>query len=145
MLQPHLPAPPNRCTSSMQWRSQGALKYCPSLLQDSLSISLADQKAYIMSYEGLFITKGGVTLHIPLCDHSTTWLFTYSMTVTSTLDTWLTLDMTQHYNAHVPKWIMAWTSRTRHHSDLDNHRSPTAWHPHAGQQWHIDAKIGSPW
>ena len=25
-----------------------------------------------MSYEGLFIAKGGVTLDIPLCDHSTT-------------------------------------------------------------------------
>ena len=29
-------------------------------------------KAFIMSYEVLFIAKGGVTLDIPLCDSSTT-------------------------------------------------------------------------
>ena len=72
MLQPHLPTPRKRCTNSVQWRSQGALQYCPSLLQNSPSRSLADQKSYIMSYEGLFIAKGVVTLDIPLCHSSTT-------------------------------------------------------------------------
>jgi len=29
MLQPKVPAPPKRCTSSAQWRSQGSLQYYP--------------------------------------------------------------------------------------------------------------------
>ena len=43
-LQPHPPAPPKRCTSFMQWKIQGALQYCPSLLQDSISRSLVEKK-----------------------------------------------------------------------------------------------------
>lgn len=43
-----------------------------------------------MSYEVLYIAKGGVTLYIPLCDSSTT-LMTFQLThdcLHSTIDTW---------------------------------------------------------
>ena len=52
-----------------------------------------------MSYEGLFIAKGGVTLEIPLCDSLTT-LMTLHLLYDCYIQP-LTLDMTQHYNAHV--------------------------------------------
>ena len=57
-----------------------------------------------MSYEGLFIEKGGVALNIPLCDSSST-LITLNLlydcySQLSTLE--LTLDKTLHYNAYVP-------------------------------------------
>ncbi len=57
-----------------------------------------------MSYEGLFIAKGGVTLDIPLCDSSTTLMTLHLLydcyIQLSTLE--LPLDKTLHYNAHVP-------------------------------------------
>ena len=52
-----------------------------------------------MSYEGLFIAKGGVTLDIPLCDSSTT-LKTLHLLYECYIQL-LKLGMTQHYNAHV--------------------------------------------
>ena len=63
-----------------------------------------------MSYEGLFIAKGGMALDIPLCDSSSTFmtlhlLYDYYIQL---LKLELTLDKTLHYNAHVPfetEWL----------------------------------------
>jgi len=56
-----------------------------------------------MSYEVLFIAKGGVTLDIPLCDSSTTLMILHLLydcyIQLSTLE--LPLDKTLHYNPHV--------------------------------------------
>jgi len=61
-------------------------------------------KAYTMSYEGLYIVKGGVALDIPLCDSPSTLMtlqLLYDCYIQlSTLE--LTHDKTLHYNAHVP-------------------------------------------
>ena len=43
MLQPQEPAPPKRCTSSMQGRSKGLLQYYPIFLHDNIIGSLANQ------------------------------------------------------------------------------------------------------
>ena len=57
-----------------------------------------------MSYEGLYISKGGVALDIPLCDCSSTLmtlhLLYYCYIQLATLE--LPLDKTLHHNAHVP-------------------------------------------
>ena len=57
-----------------------------------------------MSYEGLYIEKGGVALDIPLCDSSSTLMnihLLYDIYIQlSTLE--LPLDKTLHYNTHVP-------------------------------------------
>ena len=52
-----------------------------------------------MSYEGLFIEKGGVTIDITLCDNLTT-LMTLHLLYDYYIQP-LTLDMIPHYNAHV--------------------------------------------
>lgn len=52
-----------------------------------------------MSYEGLFIAKGGVILDIPLCVSSIT-LMTLHLLYDYYIQL-LTLGMTQNYNAHV--------------------------------------------
>ena len=57
-----------------------------------------------MIYEGLYITKGGVTLDIPLCDHSSTLmtlqlLYDYYVQLL-TLE--IPLDKTYIQYAHVP-------------------------------------------
>ena len=57
-----------------------------------------------MSYKGLYIEKGGVTLDIPLYESSTTLVtlhLLYDCYIhLSTLE--IPLDKTLHYNAHVP-------------------------------------------
>ena len=85
--------------------------------------------------------------------HSPLWQFNYPHDSSPTLrllhptiDTWLTLDMTQHYNAHVLMWHnMAWASLARHHWHLvrcDETNSLTClwwW------RWWFVAKLGRPW
>ena len=84
-------------------------------------------KASTMSYEVLYIAKGGVALDIPLCDSSYTLMTLHLLydcyIQLSTLE--LPLDKTLHYNAHVPMWDkMAWASHARHHWHLV-HRGET--------------------
>ena len=68
-----------------------------------------------MSYEILFITKGGVTLDIPFCDSRTTLMTSTSLHITlyitydylhSTNDTWnFTYNMfTKTQFPHIPIW-----------------------------------------
>ena len=56
-----------------------------------------------MSYEVLFIAKGGVTLDIPLCDISSTLMILHLLYdyYVQLLTLELPLDVTLHYNAHV--------------------------------------------
>ena len=56
-----------------------------------------------MSYEGLYIEKGGVALDIPLCDNSSTLMTLHLLydCYIQLLTLELPLDMTLHYNAHV--------------------------------------------
>ena len=57
-----------------------------------------------MSYEVLFIAKGGVTLDIPLCDSSSTLMTLHLLygCYIQLLTLEIPLDKTLHYNAHVP-------------------------------------------
>lgn len=75
-----------------------------------------------MSYEVLFIAKGGVILDIPFWDHSSTLItlqLLYDCYIQlSTLE--IPVDKTLHYNAHVPMW-----------DKMD-------WESHARQCWHSD-------
>ena len=56
-----------------------------------------------MSYEVLFIAKGGVTLDIPLCDNSSTLMKLHLLfdCYIQLLTFEFPLDKTLHYNAHV--------------------------------------------
>lgn len=57
-----------------------------------------------MSYDGIFIEKGGVTLEIPLCDHSfilMTLQLLYDCYI-QLLTLEIPLDKMLHYNAHLP-------------------------------------------
>lgn len=97
---------------------------------------------------GTIYSKGwGDPWHYPL------WQFNYPHDSSRTLwllhptiDTWLTLDMTQHYNAHVLMWNnMAWASLARHHwhSILygeTNYLTCLWW-----WRWWYDARLGCPW
>ena len=80
-LQPHPPAPPKRCSNSVQWRSQGVLQYCPSSLQDSLIRSLTDQKPLQWVMRFYYSKWWGHPWHSPL------WHFIYTHDSSSTL--WL--------------------------------------------------------
>jgi len=55
-----------------------------------------------MSYEGIFIAKGGVTLDIPLCDNSSTLMNLHLLYDCYILLSTLTLETTLNYDAHVP-------------------------------------------
>ena len=57
-----------------------------------------------MSYEVLFIAKGGVTLEIPLCDSSSTLMTLHLLydCYIQLLTLEIALDKMLHYNAHVP-------------------------------------------
>jgi len=132
----------------VQWRSQGVLQYCPSSLQDSLIGSLADQKPFTMSYEVLFIAKGGVTLDIPFCDSSSTLMTLHILyeCYIQLLTLELPLDKMLHYNAHVLMWDkMAWASYERHqwHSIhwAETNSLTCLW----GWRWWNDAKLGCLW
>ena len=61
-------------------------------------------KAYTMSYEVLYIAKGGVALDIPLCDCSSTLMTVHLLydCYIQLLALELPLHKTLHYNAHVP-------------------------------------------
>ena len=56
-----------------------------------------------MTYEVLFIEKGGVILDIPLCDSSSTLMTLHLLydCYIQLLTLELPLDTTLHYNAHV--------------------------------------------
>ena len=56
-----------------------------------------------MSYEVIFIAKGGVTLDIPLCDSSSTLMTLHLLydCYIQILTLELRLDMTLHYNEHL--------------------------------------------
>lgn len=76
MLQLRLPVPPKRCARFALWRSQGSSQYFQVLSKQCLAKFWLPKSLY-MSYEVLFITKGGVTLDIPLCDSWTTLMTLY--------------------------------------------------------------------
>ena len=89
-----------------------------------------------MSYEGLFIAKGGVTLDIPLCDSSTTLmnlhlLYDYYIQLL-TLDLHLTwLNITMHMYSCETTWL------EKALQDITDTRStvmrPTLWHACDGE------------
>ena len=97
---------------------------------------------------GTIYSKGwGGPLHSPL------WQFNYPHDSSPTLwllhltiNTWLTHDMTQHYNAHVLMWDnMAWAGLARHHLhsvyyDETNSLTCLWW-----WRWWVDVKLGCPW
>ena len=89
-----------------------------------------------MSYEGLFIEKGGVTLDIPLCDNSTTLMTLrllydcYIQLLTHELHlTWLNITM------HMYSCETTWLGQAL--QDITNTRSvvvrPTLWHACDGE------------
>ena len=85
--------------------------------------------------------------------HSPLWPFNYPHDSSPslwplhlTMDTWLTLDMNQHYNAHVLMWDnMAWACLTRHHQHsvcCDDTNSLTClWR----WRWWSNANLGHSW
>jgi len=89
-----------------------------------------------MSYEGLFIAKGGVTLDIPLCDSSTTFMtlhILYDCYIQPlTLDLHLTwLNITMHMYSRETTWL------EKALQDITDTRSvvmrPTLWHSCDGE------------
>jgi len=101
-----------------------------------------------MSYEGLYIEKGGVALDIPLCDYSSTLMTLHLLydcyIQLSTLE--LPLDKTLHKICtctHVRQnrleQAMQYITMTWKIVGI-----PTLWHPHDGRRWQTNAKLGIP-
>ena len=105
-------------------------------------------KASRMSYEGLFIEKGGVTLDIPLCGSSPTLmtlhlLYGYCIQL-STLDLHLKIRyITMHMYPCETKWLeQAMLDITMTQTTIGR---STLWHPRNDKQWWTYAKLGSLW
>ena len=129
----------------------GESKACYNIVQALSKIVLLEDwltKSLYNELWGTIYSKGwGDPRHSPF------WQFNYPPNSSPTLrllhltiDTWLTLDMTLHSNAHVLMWDnMAWVSYARHHwksvccDETNSLAYLWSW------RWWADAKLGHPW
>ena len=101
-----------------------------------------------MSYEGLFIAKGGVTLDIPLYDSSTTLMTLHLLydchIQLLTLDLHLTwLNITMHM--YSCEKIMAWASLARHQWHLVCYGETNSLTCLWWWSWWVDSRLSRPW